>query len=149
MQKFRDYTYDEIEVGGEKIRLTLNTRFFVKLKPFDFTYFPGIGWTYFGKTYGGNNDNEEWTECYINEDEYLVDFNDSPYKIKLTACDQRFGSETFYYSDFISLIKSGHILIKENEFQRVVPFKEITRIPNSCAVLVTEGTTVVDIRDYM
>lgn len=152
MSIFRDYAKEIIRIDDKEYTIDRNTRFFVKMVKQDIINFPGIGLMYFGKTYGINNNNEEWTECYINEDEYLVNFGsekDSPYKIKLTACDQAFGSETYYYQDFISLIKSGHILIKENEFQRPVPYRFVTNIPNSCATIVEEGTVVVDIRNYI
>ena len=157
MSIFRDYCSMDVEIALSKtetktVTIDRNSRFFVKMVRRDLICVPFIGVTYFGKTYNGANDKEEWTECYINEDEFLVNMNDKehpPYKIKLTACDQSFGSETFYWLDFLSLLRDGHILLKENEFQRPIPYKNITPIPNSCATIVGEGTVVVDVRDYI
>lgn len=157
MSIFRDYCSMDIkiklsETETKTVTIDRNSRFFVKMARRDLIRLPFIGITYFGKTYNGVNDKEEWTECYINENEFLVNMNDKenpPYKIKLTACDQSFGSETFYWLDFLSLLRDGYILLKENEFQMPIPYKNITPIPNSCATIVEEGTIVVDIRDYI
>lgn len=153
MNVFRDYCSMNVEVSiseteTKTVTIDRNTRFFVNMVRRELCSLPFVGITYFGS---GNN-TEEWAECYINEDEYLIDMNNkecSPYKIKLTACEQAFGSKTFYWETFISLLKDGHILVKENEFQTVIPYRQIVPMPNSCAVIVEEGTTVVDIRDYI
>lgn len=157
MSIFRDHCSMDIEVAlseteTKTVTIDRNSRFFVKMVRRDLICLPFIGITYLGKTYGGDNIKEEWVECYINEDEFLVNMDDKehpPYKIKLTACDQSFGSETFYWLDFLSLLKNGFILVKENEFQRPIPYKKVTPIPNSCATIVEEGTVVVDVRDYI
>lgn len=157
MSIFRDYCSMDIEIALSKtetktVTIDRNSRFFVKMVRRDLICLPFIGITYFGKTYGGDNVKEEWVECYINEDEFLINMNDEenpPYKIKLTACDQSFGSETFYWLDFLSMLRGGDILFKENEFQKPVPYKNITPVPNSCATIVEEGTVLVDVRDYI
>jgi hypothetical protein len=157
MSVFRDYCSMDVEIALSKtetktVTIDRNSRFFVKMVRRDFINVPFIGVTYFGKTYSGDNNREEWVECYINEDQFLVNMNDEenpPYKIKLTACDQSFGSETFYWESFLSMLRGGYILLKENEFQRPIPYKNITPIPNSCATIVEEGTVVVDVRDYI
>lgn len=152
---FRGYCSMDIEIASPEtktITIDRNSRFFVRMVRRDMICLPFIGLTYFGKTYGGDTNKEEWVECYINEDEFLINMNDEenpPYKIKLTACDQSFGSETFYWLDFLSMLRDGYILVKENEFQQIIPYKNVIPIPNSCATIVEEGTIVVDIRDYI
>lgn len=51
----------------------------------------------------------DWTECIIREDRYKVD---DGYKVTLVPIDQRFAHEDYYQSDFVSLMKSGHIVKK-------------------------------------
>ena len=156
MSVFRDYFSYTISATAnnnleEDITITRNTRFFVQMPRLSLINIPGVCSMHFGRVYTGNDTDLEWTECYINEDEYLIDMNDNtcPYKIKLTACDQSFGSETYYWSDFISLVQEGIILIKNNEFEYPMPYKIQIPIPNSCAKIVEEGIAIVDIRDYI
>ena len=51
----------------------------------------------------------DWIECEIVEDRYNVD---EGYKVTLRPIDEHFAREDFYQSDFISLMKSGHIVKK-------------------------------------
>lgn len=156
MSVFRNNFLYVININGdndseEYITITRNTRFFVQMSRLSLVNIPGVCSMHFGRIYTGDDADLEWTECYINEDEYLIDMNDNtcPYKIKLTACDQSFGSETYYWTDFISLVKSRTILIKNNEFECPMPYKIQIPIPNSCAMIVEEGTAIIDIRDYI
>ena len=120
MSIFRNNFSYAININGdndseESITITRNTRFFVQMPRLSIVNIPGVCSMHFGRIYTGDDTDLEWTECYVNEDEYLIDMNDNtcPYKIKLTACDQSFGSETYYWTDFISLVQAGIILIKK------------------------------------
>lgn len=130
--------------NGNTVELTNSTRFFVPMyrKKYD-TIFG------FGIRSINSYDTSDWVECYIDfsNDMYRVSFDVEKeprnYKIKLTAIDEAYGSETYYYSDFISLVERGYIRVKENEFQHVEKIRLITTITNSCAVIVTETTEVI------
>lgn len=82
----------------------------------------------------------DWTECVINEDQYKVD---EGYKVTLVPIDRRFAHEDFYQSDFVSLMKSGHIVKKEPSTHiEHIKFAE----PISCGLyIVTEANLVTDI----
>lgn len=58
-----------------------------------------------------------WVECKIIEDRYKVD---EGYKVTLHPLDPRFSSHDFYQMDFNSLLKSGHIIEKTSDNQKVV-----------------------------
>lgn len=57
-------------------------------------------------------DEQNWVECKIVEDRYKVD---EGYKVTLKPLDNNYASEHFYQEDFISLMKSGHIIKKTND----------------------------------
>ena len=57
-------------------------------------------------------DKHDWVECEIVEDRYKVD---DGYKVTLKPLDNNYASEHFYQEDFISLMKSGHIIEKTND----------------------------------
>lgn len=103
----------------------------------------------FGIKSSGCNDVADWVECYVDfsDERYKVSFDtekeNKNYKIKLVSIDETYGYETYYYSDFISLVKRGYIKVKENEFQHTETIRYTTLIPNSCAVIVTEGVEVI------
>lgn len=54
----------------------------------------------------------DWVECEIVEDRYKVD---DGYKVTLKPLDSNYAYEHFYQDDFISLMKSGHIVEKTND----------------------------------
>lgn len=64
----------------------------------------------FGFFADGNRHN--WVECEIVEDHYKVD---EGYKVTLKPLDSNYAYEHFYQCDFISLMKSGHIVEKTND----------------------------------
>jgi len=51
----------------------------------------------------------DWVECEIVEDRYAVD---DGYKVTLKPLDPYHAREDFYQPDFVSLMKSGHIVEK-------------------------------------
>lgn len=65
---------------------------------------------------------EKWVECEIVEERYKVS---DGYKVELRAIESGYGKETYYQSDFESLVKKGYILEKTSDNQYV---KEITWI---------------------
>lgn len=69
----------------------------------------GLGLPFTGLCLCDANDTD-WTECEIVEDRYSVD---EGYKVTLRPIDKNFAREDFYQEDFISLMKSGHIVKKE------------------------------------
>lgn len=54
---------------------------------------------------------ETWVECKIDERRYKIA---DGYKLTLKALDERFTYQHYYQSDFEGLIKSGHIIVKDN-----------------------------------
>lgn len=73
------------------------------------------------------NENENtWTECYIDESRYNVD---DGYKITLRSVDPHFSYEHYYQEDFESSIRDGCILIKESDSQCI---KRISFIEPLC-----------------
>ena len=131
-----------INYGGNIIEINDESRFFVKLNKRTVAYIPLIGYGYFEGT-----NNEEWAECGIRENGFSND--DTPYKIDLIPCSEAFSPVTFYWESFIKLLNSGDIIYKANEYMDVVPYRIETRIPNSCATIVEEGTIVADVREYV
>lgn len=81
-----------------------------------------------------------WAERVINEDQYKVD---EGYKVTLVPIDHRFAHKSFYQSDFVSLMKSGLIVKKEQSTHiEHVRFAE----PIGCGLyVVTEANLVTDI----
>lgn len=140
MNEYRNYEYEIIkDCNGNDVKINKRTRFFI---PMTKKYIPNFGLVSIGKT-----ETFDLVECYIDESEYLLKFgdkNDRPFKITLTACDELYGRNTYHYDDFLSLIESGEILIKKNEFCKPISFKIINTIPNSCAILVSEVTEIID-----
>ena len=143
MYKIKTNNNTVVKVNNEEIIITGKTRFFIQMNRKN--YMPIIN-DYFGKI--NNSNTMEWTECYIDETTYPIDFSNENdiYKIELTSIDESFGSQIFYYSDFIQLIKDGCVIVKTNPFQKPINTKLIENIPNSCATIITETTVVVDTR---
>ena len=130
-----------IPCNGNTIEVNEDSRFFIKRNRRRAVYMPFIGYTYYTET----ND-IEWVECYIRENGFSDD--DIPYKVDLIPCDEAFAPVTFYWVSFTKLLESGDIIYKANDYMGVVPYRTVTRIPNSCATLVEEGTIVADVREY-
>ena len=82
----------------------------------------------------------DWAECEIVEDRYIVD---EGYKITLRPIDEHFAREDFYQADFVSLMKSGHI-VKKSPTTHIehVRFAE----PIGCGLyVITEANQVSDV----
>ena len=82
----------------------------------------------------------DWTECEIIEDRYSVD---EGYKVTLRPIDKNFARQDFYQQDFVSLMKSGHIVKKESSTHiEHIKFAE----PIGCGLyIVTEANLVSDV----
>ena len=79
-----------------------NVRFYLPMRQLH--VIPFIGWemkSSNGRTY--------LTECYLCESHYEVGVG---YKLTLRACDQRYGSETFYTMDFAQMLGGDDPYIK-------------------------------------
>ena len=126
----------KIPYGENTIEINEDSRFFVKTHRNRMLF----------AHYSVIENDDEWTECTIRENGYSND--NTPYKVDLIPCDDTFSSVTFYWESFIKLLNSGEIIYKANEYMDVVPYRVETRIPNSCATIVEEGTMVVDVREY-
>lgn len=59
-----------------------------------------------------SGDKQTWVECCIDESRYKIE---DDYKITLKSLDPRAYKEDYYQSDFMSLVKSGHILVKHDD----------------------------------
>ena len=81
----------------------------------------------------------DWAECEIVEDRYSVD---DGYKVTLKPIDKNFASEDFYQEDFVSLMKSGHIIKKSSTTHiEHIKFAE----PVGCGLyIITEANLVAD-----
>lgn len=85
-------------------------------------------------------DERTWVECKINESRYKVD---DGYKISLEPLDkEHFTWEHYYQSDFMQLVKSGHIIAKTHSDQSV---QHIVMAEHLCgaAYLIHEGDIVI------
>lgn len=89
-------------VGCEKnpYRINKNAHYFALMNPL-------CGFGFFADA-----DKHDWVECEIVEDRYKVD---DGYKVTLKPLDNNYAYEHFYQEDFISLMKSGHIVEKTND----------------------------------
>jgi len=87
-----------------------NKHYFILMHPLEYLLVPGFGFVW----YKSNTTREKWVECKIVDDEY-VDRG----KIKLRSVEEGYGSEKYYISDFISHIKSGHIVPKTEGLEPV------------------------------
>jgi hypothetical protein len=90
--------------------IDINKRYYILMHPFE------IVSPLLGIALKSSNSRAKWVECYIDESRYkLAD----GYKITLRAIDERYGSESFYQSDFKSMLKNGDVLEKTNPSQHV------------------------------
>ena len=61
-----------------------------------------------------NNGDPTWRLCEVNNDVNKLYSVDEGYKICLKVCNE-YGGNTYYQSDFLSLLKSGHIIYCPDE----------------------------------
>lgn len=67
-------------------------------------------------SYKSEPSEETWVECRIVEDRYKVS---DGYKVELKALDDQYGSESFYQSSFVDLVRDGYIIEKTSNKQHV------------------------------
>lgn len=91
--------------NNTETKINTNKRYFVLMHPLE------IVSPLLRITMKSSNSREKWVECYIDESRYKVA---DGYKVTLKAIDERYGSESFYQCDFISLLKAGRIIEKTN-----------------------------------
>lgn len=103
----------EFTRNPNRYNLDKEGRYFVKMHPLDYVPIPGVGVIAIGKS---SSSREKWVECKIIEDRYKVDEN---YKVTLEAIEPGYGRETFYQSDFVSLMESGFVIKKTSDNQHV------------------------------
>ncbi len=85
-------------------------------------------------------DKHDWVECEIVEDRYKVD---DGYKVTLKPLDSNYAYEHFYQDDFISLMKSGHIVEKTNDALHIGHDKIYIPLTEN-AHLVFEGNYIIE-----
>lgn len=83
---------------------------------------------------GGNT----WVECEVDESRYKID---EGYKITLRPVVPGFAYEDYYQSDFMSLVKSGHIIPKTKENQKIEHVRAMELLCGQ-AYLIHEGDVV-------
>ena len=88
-----------------------------------------------------SGDKETWTECKIDESRYKVS---DGYKITLRSIDPMFTYNHYYQSDFMSLMKSGWIIVKTSDKQTIQHIKWLEHLCGKAYVvheadIVTEG----------
>lgn len=59
-----------------------------------------------------SSNNKTWVECKIDEKRYKVA---DGYKLTLVSLDPNYTYDHYYQEDFESLVKSGHIIVKDNK----------------------------------
>lgn len=116
-----------------KNNIDKNNHYFTLMRPLN--YVPCIGWAYTSST-----DKEEWVECEVVEDRYIVS---DGYKVTLKAIDKRYGSRDFYQSDFESLLDKGYIIKKTGNKQHVEEIKWYEYLTEFVPVVFT-GSILVD-----
>lgn len=118
-------------------QINKDIHYFCLMRPIE-PLFGGFGFT-------SSLDEEEWFECYVDEERYKVDDN---YKITLRSIDNR-AYEHYYQDDFFSLMYEGCIIPKTSEEMHIerVDFNE--PIPNTCAYIHHEGQCIVGPEDVI
>ena len=111
-----------------------NAHYFVPLHPLE-----GC----FGVSFTSSNTPEILVECKINEDRYKVD---DGYKVTLESLDPRFGTETFYQSDFYDCLyrNSNHKIFKKNSDNEHVEYYSEREYLTDNVYLVLVGTQIVE-----
>lgn len=82
--------------------------YFIEMHPTE--KIPFIGWSYTSSATP-----TKLVECEIVEERYAIADN---YKIELRSIEEGYGKETFYITDFCSLVKNGIIVEKTTEGQK-------------------------------
>lgn len=84
----------------ENVVIDRNKHYWVKMNPLE---------VFFGiiALRDGNYDKAQWVECEVDESRYKLDDH---YKVTLKALDERYGSESFYQTDFRSMLRDGFIV---------------------------------------
>lgn len=82
-----------------------------------------------------NNGDPTWRLCEVDNNVRDLYSVDEGYKIRLKICNE-FGGRTYYQSDFLSLLKSGHIVYcpDENKYE----IKHIV-----CAEKISDGAILI------
>jgi len=108
-----------------------NVRYFAQLEQIDFII-PQMGLAI------TSPNKSTWVECKIDESRYKVA---EGYKITLVSLDSRYSYNHYYQSDFESLIKSGHIIIKDSDLTHIEHVKWAEPCGNT--LLIHEADIVV------
>lgn len=74
-----------------------------------------------------NNGDPTWRLCEVDNNVRDLYSVDEGYKIRLKICNE-FGGRTYYQSDFLSLLKSGHIVYCPDEIKHIVCAEKISDI---------------------
>lgn len=82
-----------------------------------------------------NNGDPTWRLCEVNNDVDELYSVDKGYKICLKVCNEH-GGNIYYQSDFLSLLKSGHIIYCPDESKYEI--KHIT-----CAEKISDGAILI------
>lgn len=91
-----------------------------------------------------SNGDMTWRECRVDNDVSELFSVDHGYKIVLKICDgSGYGTHKYYQSDFYSLLKSGHILLKTSENSHIEKIQWTESIGGS-AYLVHSADVVVE-----
>ncbi len=95
--------------------------------------------SFFDISFTTSSDAPEWFECEVVEDRYKVADN---YKITLRDINGR-AHETYYQSDFLSLMYEGFIIPKTHDDMHIKTVSFNEPIPNTIAYIHHEGQCVV------
>jgi hypothetical protein len=88
----------------DKNNIDKNAHYFIKLHPLEYINSP---WGIIG-TFTSNTTREKWVECEI------IDQTPPYGKVVLQSVENGYGKRAIYYSDFLSGLKDGYIIKKEN-----------------------------------
>lgn len=78
-----------------------------------------------------NNGDPTWRLCEVNNDVDELYSVDEGYKICLKICNE-YGGNIYYQSDFLSLLKSGHIIYCPDEIKHI-----------TCAEKISDGAILI------
>lgn len=110
-------------------KLDKNATYFIRMTPLH--RIPIIGWGM-----KCSDDEEKWVECKIIPENFG--------KVRAIALDTTYGSEKYYVQDFESLLRSGHIVKKTSNNQKVKKIKWIEPIPNTSLYYEHEAWVLVN-----
>ena len=83
-----------------------------------------------------SKDKEVWVPCSVSEKNYPLSDN---YKITVVPMREGFGLKQFYQSDFVSMVKSGSVLV----LSQSIPWQDQVPPSNSVAMLVKASSSMV------